>query len=322
MEDGDEERPHAGGHKHVAELRDRRIRQHLLDVVLGDGNGGRHDRRERCHDGDDQHDVGRAKHHRREAGEQVESARDHCRRVDERRDRRRAGHGIRQPDKKRNLGALTGGPDKEQQNGPVQVGLRHGGRRIGEERAEIQSTQFAKQQEHRNQKSGVANAVDDKGLVGRNTVPDVLVPEPDQQVGAETHAFPTQEYDDEVVAHHQVEHREHEQVQVREELPVAPIALHVADRVDVDKRADARHDQHHDQRKLIDAVGKVDTQSAGGHPRIERGHLGLAVERREEVYRQDEGYGNQRGGYGANESLLLPQRRHEKPDDAAKNGTG
>ena len=78
-----------------------------------------------------------------------------------------------------------------------------------------------------------------RGLVG------VLEPEADQQVGREPHAFPADEQHEQRLAEHQQQHEEQEQVQVREVARVARVVLHVADRVDVDQRADAGHDQRH-----------------------------------------------------------------------------
>jgi hypothetical protein len=56
VKDAHEERAHARGHEHVAELRDRGVREDLLDVVLGDRNRGRHERGERPDHGDDAHE--------------------------------------------------------------------------------------------------------------------------------------------------------------------------------------------------------------------------------------------------------------------------
>ncbi len=49
-----------------------------------------------------------------------------------------------------------------------------------------------------------------------------------------------EEHQQEIVGHDEVQHREDEEVEVGEEAPEPRIAVHVADRVDVDQEADAR----------------------------------------------------------------------------------
>ena len=49
------------------------------------------------------------------------------------------------------------------------------------------------------------------------------------------------------------EHREDEEVQVREEPPVALVLLHVLGRVEVDEEADAGDDEHHHAGERVDA---------------------------------------------------------------------
>ena len=51
---------HAAGHEHVAELRDRGVGQHFLDVVLSDADSGGEERRQRAHDSDHQQRIRRA----------------------------------------------------------------------------------------------------------------------------------------------------------------------------------------------------------------------------------------------------------------------
>ena len=53
VEDAGRVRAHAHGEEHVPELRDRRVRQHALDVVLHEADGARHQRRDAA---DDRHD--------------------------------------------------------------------------------------------------------------------------------------------------------------------------------------------------------------------------------------------------------------------------
>ena len=71
------------------------------------------------------------------------------------------------------------------------------------------------------------------------------VPEADQQVRAEADALPADEHHEEVRAEHEHEHERGEEIQVREvarELGIG-LVVHVGGRVDVNQRADARHDR-------------------------------------------------------------------------------
>jgi hypothetical protein len=75
----------------------------------------------------------------------------------------------------------------------------------------------------------VADAVGDESLlrrVARLLTVDVVA---DEQVGTQSHAFPADEHQQEIVGQHQRQHHEHEQVQIGEEAVEALIAVHVAD---------------------------------------------------------------------------------------------
>ncbi len=88
VEDADRKRAYAAGHEHETELRNGRVRQHLLDVVLRDADRRRKQRRGRADDRDHHHhrlrmledDVG-ARHH-------VESGGHHRRGMNQSGDRR------------------------------------------------------------------------------------------------------------------------------------------------------------------------------------------------------------------------------------------
>ena len=105
VEDGGDVGADADSEEHVPELADRRVRQHLLDVVLGDGDGGGEQCRERTHPRDQ---VGGPRgglgQHRVDPSEQVDARRHHGGGVDERGDRGRAGHCVGQPQIERELG--------------------------------------------------------------------------------------------------------------------------------------------------------------------------------------------------------------------------
>ena len=58
--------------------------------------------------------VGDSGEEEAEAGHHVDAGGDHGRGVDQGRDRRRAGHGVGEPDVERDLGALAGRADEDQ----------------------------------------------------------------------------------------------------------------------------------------------------------------------------------------------------------------
>ena len=100
--------------EHVAQLRDRRVGQNLLDVGLHQTDRGRDERRQCPHHGDHHH-------HRRSVAEEhrvpthhVDAGRDHRRRVDQGGYRCRTLHRVWQPDMKRDLSALSGRPHEQQ----------------------------------------------------------------------------------------------------------------------------------------------------------------------------------------------------------------
>src|SRR5258707_5897961 len=63
-------------------------------------------------------------------------------------------------------------------------------------------------------------------------------------------------------------HEEHEEVEVGEETPVALFMRHIADRVDVDQKADAGHDAEHDEGQVVDSEGEADGEAGDCNPRL------------------------------------------------------
>ena len=166
------------------------------------------------------------------------------------------------------------------------------------DRLEVERARVVPDQEGREQEPRVADAVDDERLQARGGLGRVVEPEADQQVGGEPHALPADEQHHEVLAEHQHEHEEQEQVQVREIARVALVAVHVADRVDVDQRADAGHDEAHHRGDGVEVERSVDVEA--GRRRPGEQHL---LDRRaggeqlaEHAERHDEGSRRQRAG--------------------------
>ena len=103
----------AAADEHISELRDGRIGEDPLDVVLGEGHGRGKDRGQRADEGDDR--TGRPGKSVEEIhpGDHVDAGRDHRRGVDQGADGRRAFHGVGKPDIKRKLGGFARGSDKK-----------------------------------------------------------------------------------------------------------------------------------------------------------------------------------------------------------------
>jgi hypothetical protein len=262
MEDGGHEGADTGAEEHIAELGHGGVSQHLLDVVLHQTDGGGKDRGQSANDRHHQH-GGRAETEDDVAPHNhVDPCGDHGRGVDEGRHRCRAGHCVGQPDVERDLGRLADRADKEQQtdHGRGRRKVLGMGRRHREELGELKGAEDHEGGEDGEQEAPVADSVDDEGLHARSRTPVLLEIEADQQVGAETHTFPTDEEDRQVGAQHQHQHREHEEVEVGEVARVRPVRLvvHVTDRVDVDQEANEGDERHHQRRDRIELEGGRD----------------------------------------------------------------
>ncbi len=270
--------PHTQRKEHEAELRHRRIGQHLLYIVLNQTDRCGNQRRGDRHAGDNGHGgVG----HREQGGvpaDKEDAGGNHRGGVDQGRHRCGAGHCVRQPDAERNLCGLAAGPQEQAERGqrnhvagntPPERGRLH--------LAVLQRSHLAEEDEHAHQHPEIADAVHHKRLFcgvprpgNRHPFELAVVPEPDQQERAQPYPFPSEERHKKVVGKNQVQHHEDEQVQIGEEAEESAIPVHVADRIDMDQRADAGNDQKEDDRKLIELVGEVHRKFAGGDPRGNR----------------------------------------------------
>src|SRR6185503_19254431 len=207
------------------------------------------------------------------AGDHVDACRNHGGGVNEGGDRRGAFHRVGQPDVKGNLGRFAGGSDDEQEgNGGEKAAvpfgmLRDGGEDVGE----VEIAEVGNDQEHREKKAEVADAVDDEGLFACIGGGVLLEVEADEQVGGETDALPADEEQKEAAGQHQDGHEEHEKVEVGEETPVTVFVRHVSGRVEMDEEADAGDDTEHDERQVIDGEGEVDLKAGDGDPGLANG---------------------------------------------------
>ena len=129
-------------------------------------------------------------------------------------------------------------------------------------------------QEHRDHEARVADAVGDERLLAGRRRRRSGLPERDQEVRAGADALPPEERDEQVLAEDEHQHREREQVEVEEELGELRVAVHVADRVQVDQRADAGDEQAHRDAQRIGEERHVDVQRPDRQPREQRDDVG------------------------------------------------
>ena len=144
-------------------------------------------------------------------------------------------------------------------------------RRLGEHRRVVERAERAPAiSADAEQEAEVAHAVDQEGLEVGEDRRRPRVPEADQQVGHQAHRLPAEEQLQEVVAHHQHQHREGEQRDVAEEALVARVVGHVADGVDVHHQRDEGHHHHHQRRQAVDQEADLELVSRRAASRYRR----------------------------------------------------
>ena len=330
MKNAGAKRPYAAGHHHVAQLADRGVRQDPLDVILRQADGSREDGGERSHARDDGHGLGGQDVERVRPGDHIDSRRDHGRGVDQRADRRRTFHRVRQPDVQRKLRGFSARPHKQQERHHRNRGVSHGkgpARRLFVDGRKSQRAEYAQHREHSEDEAGVPDPVHQERLVARRRGRFPQEIEADQKVGAKPHAFPAHKQQQVVVRQHQREHGEHEQVHVPEEAVVAAFVGHVADGVNVDQKSDSRDDQDHYGRERVEqespvglevrrlAVGHV--EEAAGQPGVEdrfKAMLRLRGQLQDGHQREEERDSDHARTENAHRSIResLPEQEHQE----------
>ena len=137
-----------------------------------------------------------------------------------------ASHGVGQPDEQRNLCRLANGADKQHQRNERRCGFRES-RRQRKELGIGDGAKGKKRHEDCDHEAPVANAIGNERLLAGAGVFILFKPERNEEVRASAHAFPAQERKHQVVAENEDEHRENEQVQVREKTRETTVSMHV-----------------------------------------------------------------------------------------------
>ena len=133
---------------------------------------------------------------------------------------------------------------------------------------QVEGVGVAEDEEGPEHEADVAEDVDHERLHACACGGGAPVPEADQHVGGGADESPADDQQQEVPRQHQQQHREDEEVEVGEEARVAAVALHVADRVEVDQHRDAGDDADHQHRQRVDEERRprVDADRAGDRP--------------------------------------------------------
>src|SRR5436190_51349 len=104
---------------------------------------------------------------------------------------------------------------------------------------ELQTSEHREDQHDADRQTPVTDAVHHKCFLSGVTGALFQSVIADQKIRAETDPLPADEHHQVVTAEDQRQHREHEEVEVREEAVKAVVFVHVADGVDVDKKSDS-----------------------------------------------------------------------------------
>ena len=209
----------------------------------------------------------------------VNAGSDHRRRVNQSRNGRRAGHGVGQPNKQRNLRTLTSGADKKKDGNrtysPGEQGMPR--ERIGTRQSSdnLQRACLPKkadrprerENEHNAEdKTPVTHAVCDECLLRCITGFLAIKVVTNQQVGTKPDAFPADKHQEKIVGQDQGQHREHEQIQIGEEAIEAFVAAHVADCEDVNQESNERDEESIDTTQPVHRQTKVRAELAHLNP--------------------------------------------------------
>src|ERR1051326_5677560 len=295
VKDCSDKRADAARQEHVTELRDGRISQNFLDVVLRETDGGGKESSRRTDDSDDEHRGRCVRKDCRTADDHVDAGSHHRRGVNQCRDGSWTSHRVRQPNVQRYLRALSGGADKQQHCDRCRATREYRARRewfdrrcleerqgrvrhftCGRVREETDGAGDEERQHDAEYKTPVADAVGDERFF--RSVAGFLAIEvvTNQQVRTKTHAFPTDKHQHEVVGEHESQHRKHEQIEERKEAIETLFSAHVTNGKDVNEKPNKRDEQRVRAAQAVHREREVSAKSSDLQPRpnvIEYGRL-------------------------------------------------
>ncbi|MNG95460.1 hypothetical protein D3C79_544990 [compost metagenome] len=241
------------GQEHVAYLAHGGVGQNPLDVGLDQGGEAGQYQRDGTDQGHQMQDLRGQQEQTMGAGDEVDTGGHHGGRVDQRRDRGRARHGVCQPGLQRQLGGLADRAAEQHQ-----AGERQGRGALGKHRGcahqqlvDVEGAELAVEHEEPDGEEDVTDPGHHERLEGGGAVGRVAVVEADQQVAAQPHPFPAQVDEQQIVGQHQEHHAGDEQVGVGEEARIALFPAHVPGGEQVDEETHPGHHPEHGERQPI-----------------------------------------------------------------------
>ncbi len=254
----------AGGQaaRHVRELADCGVGENAFQVVLRERGQGGAEHAERGDDGQHVERGAGGEERGEEPGHDEDAGGDHGGGVDQRADRRRAGHRVGEPGVQRHLRALARHPRQQQHRGRHQRGrghLRHLRQYVGD----AETARAQAQDEDAEQEADVAQAGHEERLHRGARIAPVFPPVADEEVGAQAHDLPAHVEDQEVARVDDQQHGAGEQADERAVGGVAGVGFEVADRVDLYGQGHHGHQDAEDAGQGVGLEGQGDRDGAG-----------------------------------------------------------
>ena len=242
------------------EVRDGRIGQQALQVILKNSRKTAYQQRRQTCAGDDPKPFVRARQHRPKPCQQEDTGLHHGRRMQISRDRRWRSHGVRQPKMERELRALGQCAQQNQHQSRAVQRMRPHHVTRQQHHVEVVTADDVTQDQHAGQQTQTAATGDDQRDAGAASGVAAVMPVANQQEREQAGQLPKQHQLNQVARQHNAAHGAHEGQQHREKTRHRVRRRHVVARIQHHQRPDAQHQHGEHPRKAVHAQHEVQTQ--------------------------------------------------------------
>ena len=254
---GGQRRAQAHQESDQAQMADGRIGQQTLEVVFEDGDEGREQQGDQARSADQGLKPARTRQDGVQAHEQKHTGLDHGGRVQVSRDRRGRGHGVGQPEVKRELRALGERTHQDQQQSWQEHGVRLNLDRFGGQHADLVAAADLTQQHKAPEHGQAATTRDRQSLACAGAGVGPVAPIAHQQEGRNAGQLPEHHQHQEVVRQHHAQHGGHEQHHQAEELGRRIFRGQVVGGIQDDAQANEQNQAGKHERQTVQTEGDV-----------------------------------------------------------------